>query len=606
MANSNSQSVVAWSVAQVWQFLRLISQMLLLGALGAIWRREFHWIAFGAGLLCMVLGCWGVGAWVIEQEPVILWGGLGVVATLSGYVIGRAGSRVGLWESYLAVLLTAIVFGVEFSLGWTRLLGLEAEEATYFDVLNSIPSGVRLLGSLWDRLLILGAGVGFLLAVFGGSLAFLFNSDSKKFDARMGVEWGICSRHLRGRKGGFSGTAVVAVLGICVGVGALVAVNGVMSGYQGDIQAKILSTNPHLVLQKYGIDFSEYQKAGKAGLAVEGVLAQTPFTFGEAMLSAGDRGIGVLLKGVEPISSGGVTGIEENLCVWDPERERCDKYGDTTLRLPDLLGEYDHSIPRLVVGVELFKRINQPLGTRLYLTTPVGIAGARGNAPKRMLFELAGIFQSGMHEFDSRLAYLHISASQRLMGMGDTVNGVEFRVAEPDNIERYSEKVLSAVGRYPYRTLDWSELNSGIFTALKLQKIVMFLVLTFIVIVAAFNIASTLFMTVVEKSHEIAVLKSMGARDSSIMKVFVLEGWVVGALGTLLGVGLGLGVCALLSHLEIAIAPDVYMVESLKIRIDPVEVLLVVLSTLIISHLATLFPALKAARQHPVDAMRYQ
>jgi lipoprotein-releasing system permease protein len=172
-------------------------------------------------------------------------------------------------------------------------------------------------------------------------------------------------------------------------------------------------------------------------------------------------------------------------------------------------------------------------------------------------------------------------------------------------VEVYSEKVLSAAGRYPYRTLTWRELNSGIFTALKLQKIVMFLVLTFIVIVAAFNIASTLFMTVVERSHEIAVLKSMGARDSSIMKIFVLEGWAVGAMGTLLGVLLGLGVCLVLSRLEISIAADVYMVDSLKIRINPLEVGIVVVSALIISHLATLFPALKAARQRPVDAMRY-
>ncbi|HET6346603.1 MAG TPA: FtsX-like permease family protein, partial [Myxococcota bacterium] len=246
------------------------------------------------------------------------------------------------------------------------------------------------------------------------------------------------------------------------------------------------------------------------------------------------------------------------------------------------------------------------VGGLVTLTTPVGIAGARGNAPKRMQFRIGGVFRSGMHEFDARLVYLELGASQHLMGLGKAVNGVELRVADPERVDILARRVLSAVGRYPYRTLDWRELNSGIFTALKLQKIVMFLVLCFIVVVASFNIASTLFMAVVEKAREIAVLKSMGARDATIMKVFVLEGWITGGLGTLGGVALGLAAAGLLAEMNLGIAADVYMVESLQVRVQPGEVILTMLASLLISHLATLYPALKAARQRPVDAMRYE
>ena len=165
--------------------------------------------------------------------------------------------------------------------------------------------------------------------------------------------------------------------------------------------------------------------------------------------------------------------------------------------------------------------------------------------------------------------------------------------------------MLYHLGGFPFRTLDWRELNTNIFAALQMQKIVMFLVLCLIVVVAAFNIASTLFTAVVEKSTEIGVLKSMGAKDHTIMRIFVLEGWIVGGLGTLIGTLFGLLVCWILSGLQLGIAGDVYMVSDLRVRVQPMEVLLTVVATLIISHLATLYPSLQAARANPVDAMRY-
>ncbi len=189
--------------------------------------------------------------------------------------------------------------------------------------------------------------------------------------------------------------------------------------------------------------------------------------------------------------------------------------------------------------------------------------------------------------------------------MGRSVSGVELRLIDPERVESAATKVLRAVGRYPYRTLDWRELNQGIFRALFLQKLAFYSILVMIIVVAAFNIASTLFMTVIEKSREIGVMKSMGARDSSIMKIFVLEGWIVGLIGTACGLALGIGVAVALSQLKLHIAADVYMVDSLTVRLRPFEMVLTAAAAFIISHLATVYPALRAAGQNPVDAMRY-
>ena len=447
---------------------------------------------------------------------------------LAGAVVGAVGRRVGFWESELAVILTLVLVFVHLAKGWHVILGLgPSDTQAYLDYLVATPPGVRYLGPMWDRMVVLMAVAGFLLAVFGGSLAFLFRSEGK-LDRSFRFEAGVSRRHLFSGHGGIvSVTAIVAVIGVGLGVAALVAVTAVMSGYQEDIQAKILSTNAHFVVQKYGIDFTEYENVAAEGKKHPDVLAAAPFTFNEAMLATGERGVGVLIKGVDPALAGEVTGIEQNLCMTF-KADGCEHYPvDGPPHLPELMAPQE-GLPSLVVGAELLKKLGLPVGAMVALTTPIGIAGARGNAPKRLEFRVGGVFRSGMHDFDARLIYIDLKSSQKLMGLGSAVNGVEFRVKDPDRVELVASYVYNAIGRYPNRTLDWRELNGGIFAALKYQKIIMFLMLTWIIVVGAFNIASTLFMAVVEKSREIGVLKSMGARDASIMKIFVLEGWMVG------------------------------------------------------------------------------
>ena len=601
-----------WGLGQMALLGAGLLQVLGGGVVHAIWRRRFSWRGFALALAVTVGGQAAVALAVVCRwlhadglRDLLLWGSLLTVAALGGAAVATLGRRIALWESYAVTLLaaglwTAILSG---NLGQRLPLG-GGDGPGYADWAGQMAPGSQYLGPMWDRLLALAAVGSFLVALVGGSLAFLL-ARAAGGGLRHSAEWFVARRYLSGRReGAVSVTAGVAVLGVVLGVAALITVTAVMSGYQQDIQSKILATNAHLVVQKYGVDFNEHARVLAEARALPEVQAGSPFVFNEALLSGPERSMGVLLKGIDPTSALGVTDIGTQLCgAWADGR--CVGAAAPPSALATWLAPVA-GLPGLVVGQALFRRLGQPLGARLALTTPIGIAGARGNAPKRLDFRLAGVFCSGMHEFDARLVYLGLGEAQQLLGLGQAVHGVELRIDDPYQVDRVGRAVLSSIGRYPYSVRDWRELNSPIFTALKLQKIVMFLVLTFIVIVASFNIASTLFMTVVEKAKDIGVLKSMGAQDASVMKIFVMQGWLIGLVGTALGVALGLLLSAALARMNIGIAADVYMVESLQVRVRPPEVALTVAASLMIAHLATLYPALKAARQRPVDAMRHE
>lgn len=618
VSSSAKNSVLKFACRQLG--LLLVGALLLVGGgvLRGLWRRQLHLLSALAALLLQlsplaVLGLWlwlGAGP-KHPVPPALFWGTTLVAAFFAGTLAAFLARRMAMWELYGTTWAATIAAYLVLCQTHRTPIGTSSRAFGPAE-----PLGTQLLGPLWDHMLLLWAPLALTATAVGASFAVLFfglgqGTRSRGRERGLALEWRLARRHLAGRRQQtLSTTAVVTVVGVALGVASLIVVTAVMSGYQDDIQRKILSTNAHLVLQKYGIDFAEHPQVRATAEATPGVFAAAPFVFNEAMLSVGGRGLGVLLKGIDAAAAAKVTDTARHLCtngaaLHDDPKAACQWANDSGPELLEALLAPRQGPPPVVVGLSLFRRMGVATGTQVYLMTPVGMAGSRGGAPRRMAFTLAGVFASGMHEFDAHLIYTALPAAQTLLGLGQSVSGVELRLHDANQVEPVAEHLLTALGHYPYRTLDWRQLNASIFMALSLQKVVMFLVLTFIVVVAAFNIASTLFMAVVEKGPQIAVLLSLGATRATIMKVFVLEGWVTGLAGTGLGALLGLGATLVLRSLHVSIAADVYMVDALTVTLAPQEVAVTVAAALIICHLATLYPALRATRARPIDLLRH-
>jgi lipoprotein-releasing system permease protein len=257
-----------------------------------------------------------------------------------------------------------------------------------------------------------------------------------------------------------------------------------------------------------------------------------------------------------------------------------------------------------VVGRELARSLRVFVGDQVNVVSPFGDLGPAGPQPKSRPFRVAAIFYSGMYEYDSKFAYMDLGEAQRFFGAGDTITGLELRVNDVDQARAVMGKVVFALGGWPFRAKDWGELNRSLFSALQMEKVVMAVILGFIVLVATFTILATLVMLVLEKRKEIGVLKSMGAGVPSVMKIFVIEGVVIGAVGTAFGLLLGYGSCLVIDKVGIPLDPEVYYISNLPVVIDPSQFTLVALAALVLSYLATLYPATKAARLNPVDGLR--
>jgi lipoprotein-releasing system permease protein len=403
---------------------------------------------------------------------------------------------------------------------------------------------------------------------------------------------------------------LISIGGVAIGVWALTVVLSVMSGFEADLKHKILGHNAHGMVLTYGQDaFDDWRGAREKVLGVAGVTGATPFLYNEVMLSAGQNLTGAILKGIDTRTIGTVTDLPRNVEDGDLRWLDAPEQIPTPTREPQgprtaAPGRPERTLPGIVVGRELARSLRVFVGDQVNVVSPFGDLGPAGPQPKSRPFRVAAVFYSGMYEYDSKFAYLELAEAQRFFGSGDTVTGLELKVADVDAARSVMGRVVFTLGGWPYRAKDWGELNRSLFSALQMEKVVMAVILGFIVLVASFIIVATLIMLVLEKTKEIAVLKSMGAGVPSVMKIFVAEGVIIGAVGTAFGLILGYGTCLLIDRVGIPLDPEVYYISNLPVLIDPAQFGFAALGALLLSFLATIYPATKAARLRPVDGLR--
>jgi lipoprotein-releasing system permease protein len=396
---------------------------------------------------------------------------------------------------------------------------------------------------------------------------------------------------VRRQKGFLSLSTFISMAGVAVGVMALIVVIGVMTGFDQDLKKKILSVNAHVVVLKAGSPVTDAPQLAAQVKSVPGVVSAAPFIYTQVMFSAPGNISGGVIRGLdlETIRQGGPPAL--NVVQG--------QFAD----LADLAPE---DPPRAAIGNEMARNLNLNLGDYLNIVSPLGTLTPMGRLPRMKAFRVSAIFHSGMYEFDSNLVYTSIPRLQEFLGLGNRVTGLEVEVKHIYAAEEVAEAILKKLGP-GYYTRNWMQMNRSLFAALKLEKIAMFIILTLIVLVAAFGIASTLFMMVMKKTRDIAILKSMGATRQSIMRIFILNGLVIGGVGTTVGVGIGLGLCAILKRYQFIKLPrDVYYISTLPVQIQGLDVAAIVLAAMAISFLATLYPSWQAARLDPVEAIRYE
>jgi lipoprotein-releasing system permease protein len=351
----------------------------------------------------------------------------------------------------------------------------------------------------------------------------------------MSYELFISLRYLRAkRKQVFvSIITFISIAGIFLGVAALIIVLAVMNGFETDLRNKILGINSHIILMQYSGAMRDHQRVMRDVVQVPGVVAATPFIYSQAMLKNGSSVTGIVLRGLS---------TEDAMKVINLGKIREGKLEDLGegRKIPGLKPELT-SLPGILIGRELAKNLGVFLHETVYVVSPSGVATPMGMVPRMKPFLVAGIFESGFFEYDSTLAYISLKNCQEFLGMDEMVTGIEIRVDDIYRADRIAKQIEKKLG-FPYWGRNWMEMNKNLFSALKLEKRVMFLILSLIVLVAAFNIISALIMIVMEKNKDIAILKTMGATRAGIMKIFIFQGIVVGAIGTFLGCIAGLAV----------------------------------------------------------------
>jgi lipoprotein-releasing system permease protein len=405
----------------------------------------------------------------------------------------------------------------------------------------------------------------------------------------------IAGRYLRARpRTGFLRLlTAISIAGVAVGVTALLVVLAVMNGFEGEVQSRIAGTDAHVVLLGSTTDGVTDGPALAARLAREpGVLGASAFTYAKAMVFHAGLSEGLVVKGVDLSHERQVTTVSRSIAP------PLDSIPNVTLA-----GE-----PGIVLGAELAARLAAGIGDRVLLATLEGDASsAFGYAPKLRPFRVVGLFTSGLYTYDSTLGFTSVGASQRFFSLGDRVTGVEVRITDMFEAPAAAERLRVAAGVPGLRANNWIDLNRNLFTWMKLEKAVMFVILALIVLVAAFNIVSTLFMVVLEKRRDIGVLRTLGATPALVLTVFLGEGLLIGFAGTAFGAVAGVVLIAVLERYPFVQLPgDVYFIETLPVKPEAGDFAAVILAAVVLCLAAAWYPAWRASRLDPIEAIRRQ
>jgi lipoprotein-releasing system permease protein len=401
----------------------------------------------------------------------------------------------------------------------------------------------------------------------------------------------------------------ISVLGIFLGVAALIIVLAVMNGFEEDLRTKILGIKSHIELTAdMNGSMKDYQKIREKIADIEGVVASTPFIYSQAMIRSANGVNGLIIRALDTQSAFKVINLgkikEGNIDYLNKIPQQISLNYKSEGAPPD----------GIVIGKEMARNLGIFLYDTITIISPVSISTPMGMVPRMKKFVVVGIFESGFYEYDSTLAYLSLNSCQDFLQMGDAVTGIDIKVNDIYKADSIARKIQNRLG-FPFWAQNWMQMNKNLFSALNLEKRVMFLILSLIVLVAAFNIISALIMIVMEKNKDIAILKSMGATSRSIMRIFIYQGLIIGVIGTTLGCITGLAVALNLQKVSLFVEKifhfkilpgDVYYLSELPSKVNYSDVVIIVIGTLLLCFLSTIYPSLRASKTDPAEALRYE
>jgi len=428
----------------------------------------------------------------------------------------------------------------------------------------------------------------------------------------MSYELFVSIRHLSAKKSQkfISLNTWISIAGVGLGVMALIVVIAVMSGFSKDLRDKILGTNSHVVVSSMNRAMVEnYDGIVKKVRSVKGVIAAAPFIMNQVMLINGDRVSGIVVRGIDPEKEETVSDLGKNMVSGTVSDLKTKSSVSGEIK-----GREKKNRAGIILGKELSRRLGVEVGDIVSMVSPVSRVTPVGLIPRMKLFKVVGVFESGMYEYDANLSFILLKSAQKFFSMKNGVSGIEVRVADIEQAGNIASAIQKELG-FPYLVRDWMRMNKNLFSALKLEKVVMFIILILIIFVAAFNIVSTLFMLVMEKAKEVAILKSMGASCSSIMKIYSYQGLFIGLVGTFLGCAVGFVIVPnlneIVSSIEsifgiVAFPSDIYYLDRLPSKIQYMDSLLIVIFSVVICLAASLYPAWRASKLELVDGLRYE